>query len=523
MQSAEIVIKNGRVLDGSGNPWFYADIGVTGDTITYIGKGIKGEKTINAEGLMVAPGFIDIHSHSDLPLLIDPRGMSKITQGVTTEVIGNCGSSAAPMNKRLQDYRNKYARSQTAEGFVYDWTDLEAYIKRVEQQGVALNIAPLTGHSTIRQNVMLDDNRAPSDTELNQMKQLLRDSLKQGAWGLSSGLIYTPSQYAETEELIELAKELGPFDALYASHIRGEGATIIPAIKEAIEIGTKAKVRVQISHFKVCGAKNWGISDKTLQLVIDARDRGIDVDFDQYPYTASSTGLASLLPPWVHEGGMDKLLERIKSKEVRDRVKAEPVEEMEDWSRLMVVHARNNPDYEGLNLQEIAEKEQKTPLDTMCDLLLKENGQVMMVLFEIDEADVRRIMQSHLGMVGSDGRAVSPESIPGKVHPRYYGTFTRALGYYVREGVIPLQHAVRRMTSAPARRLGLKDRGLLREGYKADITVFDPVNILDRATFTEPHQYSEGITYVFVNGVPIIEKGAFTDKYPGKVLRKSLS
>ncbi|MCW4013303.1 MAG: D-aminoacylase [Candidatus Bathyarchaeota archaeon] len=523
MQSAEIVIKNGRVLDGSGNPWFYADIAVTDDTITYIGKDVKGEKTINAEGLMVAPGFIDIHSHSDLPLLSDPRGMSKITQGVTTEVIGNCGSSAAPMNKRLQDYRNKYARSQTAEGFVYDWTDLDSYIKRVEQQGVALNIAPLTGHSTIRQNVMLDDNRAPSDTELNQMKQLLRNSLKKGAWGLSSGLIYTPSQYAETDELIELAKELKPFDALYASHIRGEGATVIPAIKEAIEIGEKAMVRVQISHFKVCGAKNWGISDKTLQLVIDARESGIDVDFDQYPYTASSTGLASILPPWVHEGGMDKLLERIKSKEIRDRVRAEPVEEMEDWSRLMVVHAKNNSDYEGLNLLEIADKEQKTPLDAMCDLLLEEKGQVMIVLFEIDEADVRRIMRSHLGMVGSDGRAVSPESIPGKVHPRYYGTFTRALGHYVREGVLPLQHAVRRMTSAPARRLGLQDRGLIREGYKADITVFDPVNVVDKASFTDPHQYSEGTEYVLVNGLPIIEKGVYTDRYPGKVLRKNLS
>jgi len=523
MQSSEIVIKNGKVLDGSGNPWFYADIGITGDTITYIGKDVKGETTINAKDLMVAPGFIDIHSHSDLPLLIDPRGMSKVTQGVTTEAIGNCGTSAAPMNKRLQNYRNKYARSQTADDFVYDWTDWGSYIKRVEQQGVALNIAPLTGHGTIRQNVMLDDNRAPTDTELNQMKQLLRDSLKQGAWGMSTGLIYTPSQYADTEELIELAKVLKPFDALYASHIRGEGATVIPAIKEAIEIGRKANVRVQISHFKVCGAKNWGISDQTLQLVIDARNRGIDVDFDQYPYIASSTGLAALLPPWVHEGGVDKLLERIKSKEIRDRVKAEPMEEMEDWSRLMVVHARNNPDYEGLNLQEIADKEQKTPLDAMCDLLLEENGQVMIVLFEIDEADVRRIMSSHLGMVGSDGRAVSPESIPGKVHPRYYGTFTRAIGHYVREGVLPLQHAVRRMTSAPARRLGLQDRGLIREGYKADITVFDPVNVGDKATFTDPHQYSEGIEYVFVNGVPIIEKGAFTEKYPGRVLLKSLS
>ena len=472
---------------------------------------------------MVSPGFIDIHSHSDLPLLIDPRGMSKITQGVTTEVIGNCGTSAAPMNTKLQDYKNKYARSQTSGDFVYDWTTLDSYINRIETQGVALNIAPLTGHGTIRQNILGDENRAPTDTELAEMKNLLRETLEQGAWGLSTGLIYTPSQYAETPELVELAKELVPFDALYASHIRGEGYTIIPAIEEAIEIGAKAGVRVQISHFKVCGAKNWGISDKTLQMVIDARERGIDVDFDQYPYTASSTGLAALLPPWVHEGGVDKLLERIKTKTVRDKVRADPMEEMDDWRRLMVVHAANHPEYEGLNLQEVADKENKDPLDTMCDLLLAENGQVMMVLFEIDEADVRRIMSSHLGMVGSDGRAVSPESIPGKVHPRYYGTFPRAIGHYVREGVISLQHAVRRMTSAPANRLGLRDRGLLREGYKADITVFDPVRVVDKATFTEPHQYAEGIEYVLVNGVPIIEQGGYTGRYPGRVLRKNHS
>ena len=520
---AELVIRNGKVLNGSGNPWFYADIGVTGDKIVAIGKGVEGESVIDAEGLMVSPGFIDIHSHSDLPLLIDPRGMSKITQGVTTEVIGNCGTSAAPMNKKLQDYRNKYARSQTSPDFVYDWTDLNSYTKRLESQGIALNVAPLTGHGTIRQNVLGDENRAPSDTELAEMKKLLRETLKQGAWGLSSGLIYTPSQYAETQELIELSKELVPYDGLYASHIRGEGCTIISAIEEAIEIGVKAGVRVQISHFKVCGASNWGISDKTLQMVIDARAEGLDIDFDQYPYTASSTGLAALLPPWVHEGGMDKLLERIKTQEVRDKVRAEPMEEMEDWSRLMVVHAANHPSYEGLNIQEIADKENKEPLDTMCDLLLAENGQVMIVLFEIDDTDVRRIMQSHLGMVGSDGRAVSPESIPGKVHPRYYGTFTRAIGHYVREGVIPLQHAIRRMTSAPARRLGLKDRGLLREGYKADITVFDPERVVDKATFTEPHQYSEGIEYVLVNGEPIIKHGEYMGVLPGKVLRKNLS
>ncbi len=522
----DILIKNGKLLDGTGNPWYKSEIAIEDGLIASIGHGLgKADKTIDAKGMVVSPGFIDIHSHSDIPILVDPRGMSKITQGVTTEVIGNCGLSAAPMNEWLRDYRNRYARAQLQEAFSYDWTDMASYMRKIEEKGVAFNIAPLAGHGSIRQCVMMDDDRGPTDTELNEMKRQLRESLDQGAWGFSTGLIYTPSQFAQTTELVELAKELKVNDSLYSSHIRGEGKTVITAIEEAIRIGKEAGVRVQISHFKVCGRGNWGISGDTLQMVYDARANGLDVDFDQYPYAASSTGLSAVLPPWVHDGGVEKLIERIKDPETRTRLRAEPTEEMEDWSLIEVVHARNHPEYIGLRITEIAEKMGKDPLDATCDLLISEDGQVMIILYEMEEGDVRRIMASPLGVVGSDGRAIAPDNIfgEGKCHPRYYGTFPRVIGYYVREGVQPLQEAVRKMTGATARRMGFKDRGFLLEGMKADITIFDPVKVKDNATFLEPHQYASGIPYVLVNGIPIISKGKYTGALPGEVLRKPLS
>jgi N-acyl-D-amino-acid deacylase len=522
----DILIKKGKIIDGTGNTWYKSDIAVEDGKIVSIGSNLGGaDKVIDVKGHIVAPGFIDIHSHSDIPLLIDPRGMSKITQGVTTEVIGNCGLSAAPMNQWLQEYRDRYARAQLSEGFSYDWTDMRSYMEKLEEKGIALNVAPLAGHGTIRQCVMGDVDQLPTFSMLNEMKKLLRDSLDQGAWGLSAGLIYTPNQYSSTEEIIELAKELPAYDALYATHIRGEGNTVIQAIDEANRIGSEAGVRVQISHFKVCGSRNWGKSKDTLQMVLDARAKGVDVDFDQYPYAASSTGLSAILPPWVHDGGIEQLIERLKNPETRTKIRGQPTEEMEDWSRIQVVHARKHPEYIGLSVDQIASRMGVDPFDAMCDLLIAEDSQVLVVLFEMEEMDVRRIMGSPLGMVGSDGRAVASDSVfnEGKCHPRYYGTFPRVLGYYVREGVQPLQEAVRKMTSAPARRLGIRDRGLLLEGMKADITIFSPEKVKDNATFTDPHRYSSGIPYVLVNGEPVISKGKYTDALPGMVLRKSAS
>ena len=523
----DIIIKNGRVMDGSGNPWYHADVGIKGGRITEINDlgNTVASRIIDAEGMIVAPGFIDIHSHSDYPVLIEPEVHSKIRQGVTTEVIGNCGSSAAPMNKGLSEYREKYDKSQLGDEFEFSCGSMEEYLDMVRGKGASFNIVPLTGHGTLRQNIIGNDNRAPTGPELEEMKDLLTQSLKEGAWGLSTGLIYTPNLYAKTDEIIELVRVLEKYDGLYTSHIRGEGDTLIEAVDEAIKIGKETGVSVQISHFKACGSRNWGKTEDTLRMIQDARDRGIDVTFDQYPYIASSTGLASILPPWAHEGGAEKLLQRISDPETREKLRAQPTEEMEDWTRILIAHAANTPKYEGKTVQEIADLEKKTPFDAMCDLLLAENAQVMVILYEMCEEDVQRVMQDPNGMIGSDGRAMSPDGVFGgsKFHPRYYGTFPRVLGYYVRKGVISLQEAVRKMTSAPAQRLGIKDRGLVREGFVADITVFDPDTVKDEATFIDPHRYATGIPYVIVNGVVVIDNGDHTGALPGKPLTRSPS
>lgn len=520
----DIVIRNGRVMDGTGNPWRWADVGVVGDTVKTVGdlQGVEAVKIIDAGGLIVAPGFIDIHSHSDTPILIDPRGLSKIHQGVTTEVVGNCGGSAAPMNASVKEYREKYNRSSVPDDFKLDWETMADYMDRIDRQGAAVNIAPLVGHGTVRQNVMGHENRKPTAEELEEMKRLVDEAMKDGAWGMSTGLIYPPSVYGDTEEITELAKVVAKHRGVYCSHIRGEGDTLLDAVKEACEIGRDAGTPVEIAHFKASGQRNWGRTRESLALVAEYREKGVDVTFDQYPYIASSTGLTALLPHWAHEGGAEKILEHLKDPDTRERMKNErrlgyPPE------NILITKAKNNPQYTGKNLKEIGEMMGKPPMDAMFDLLIMEDTQVPSVMFGLSEEDVRRVMQSPHGMVGSDGSAISPEGIWAdmKPHPRNYGTFPRVLGHYVREGVISLQEALRKMTSAPAQKMGLKDRGALREGYKADVTVFDPATVKDEATFTDPQRYASGILHVLVNGVPVIENGEYTGALPGKPLRKA--
>lgn len=520
----DIVISNGRVMDGTGNPWRWADLGIADDTVKTIGdlQGAEAGKVIDAGGLIVAPGFIDIHSHSDTPILIDPRGLSKTHQGVTTEVVGNCGGSAAPMNASVKEYRKKYNRSSVPDDFKLDWETMADYMDRIDRQGAAVNIAPLVGHGTVRQNVMGHENRKPTAEELEEMKRLVDEAMKDGAWGMSTGLIYPPSVYGDTEEITELAKVVAQHRGVYCSHIRGEGDTLLDAVKEACEIGRNVGAPVQIAHFKASGQRNWGRTRESLALVAEYREKGVDVTFDQYPYIASSTGLTALLPHWAHEGGAEKILEHLNDPDTRERMKNErrlgyPPE------NILVTKAKNNPQYTGRNLKEIGEMMGKPPTDAMFDLLIMEDTQVPSVMFGLNEDDVRRVMQSPHGMVGSDGSAISPEGIWAdmKPHPRSYGTFPRVLGHYVREGVISLQEALRKMTSAPAQKMGFKDRGVLREGCKADVTVFDPATVKDEATFTDPQRYASGILYVLVNGVPVIENGEYTGTLPGKPLRKA--
>lgn len=521
----DIIIKNGRVIDGTGNPWIKADVGIVGDTIKTIGKITdEADRKIAAEDLVVSPGFIDIHSHSGIPVLVDSMVQSKIRQGVTTEVVGNCGGSPAPMNQDVKAYREKYSRRRVPEDFEFNWETMKDYLDLVDEEGASFNLASLVGHGTIRQNVMGHEDREPTEGELKEMRQMVSEAMQQGAWGMSTGLIYPPSVYAKTAEITELAKVVASYGGIYASHIRGEGENLIEAIKEAIKISRESGAPVEIAHFKASGKPFWGKTKQALEVVEAARKEGIDVTYDQYPYIASSTNLTALLPHWAHEGGAEKVLERLKDPETREKMKEEQ-RITRDWSSVMVVHAKDHPEYTGKNIEEIAKSEGKEPYDAMCDLLIEEETQVPAVMFGMSEEDVRRVMKNPIGMVGSDGSAVSPEGVlgQGKPHPRYYGTFPRVLGHYVREGVITLQEAVRKMTSAPAQRLGIRDRGLLREGYKADVTIFNPDTVKDDATFTEPHRYPSGIPYVIVNGTIVIEEGEHTGALPGKTLRKALN
>jgi N-acyl-D-amino-acid deacylase len=522
--SFDIIIENGKVLDGTGNPWIRADIGITGDTIEAIEnlKNAKAKRHIDAHGHIVAPGFIDIHSHSDYNILIDPKVESKVRQGVTTEVVGNCGSSAAPMNPQVREYRIVYMKARLGDDFEFNWETMADYMNLIDSSGVSFNVVALVGQGTIRQNVMGFENREPTRTELTEMKGLVKTAMDDGAWGMSTGLIYTPSTFAKTEEIIELAKVLGGYEGVYFSHIRGEGATLLAAVKEAIRIGDNASVPVQIAHFKASGKPYWGMTEKSLKLVEEGRADGVDVSFDQYPYIASSTGLSAYMPHWAQEGGADRLLERLKDAEIRKKIAEDPGSIYRDWDTIMVASAKNHPNYEGKRITEIAEIEGKEPLEAAFDLILAEDAQVSIISFGMSEDDVRRVLQSPYGMVGSDGSAVAPSGIlgKGKPHPRFYGTFPRVIGHYVRKGVLTIQEAVRKMTSAPAQRLRIKDRGLLGIGYKADITIFNPDKVKDEATFIDPHRFASGIPYVLVNGILVVQNGEHTGALPGVVLRK---
>ncbi len=521
----DILFTGGRVIDGSGNTWYRADVGVVGDKIEMVGNlgKVSAKRKIDAKGHFVAPGFMDIHSHSDIPLLVDPCVESKVYQGITIEVVGNCGNSAAPMNRAVKEYREKYGRGGVPDDFEYNWSSMKSYMDRVDKQGCSFNVATWVGHGTVRQNVMGYEDREPTDTELRKMRKLVADAMDEGAYGMSTGLIYPPSVYGKTPEIIELAKESAKLGGLYASHIRGEeDYSLLPAVKEAIEIGEKALLPVQIAHFKASGTKAWGMVKQSLKLVEDARTRGVDVTFDQYPYIASSTGLAAVLPHWAHEGGPEKMMERLRDPEIRKRLWREQRIDR-DWDGVLVVFAKNNPKYNGKTIAEIAKEQGKEPQEAAYDLLLAENTVVPAVMFGMNEDDVKYVMKSPIGMVGSDGSAISPRGILGigRPHPRFYGTFPRVLGKYARdEKVISLEEAVRKMTSAPAQRLGLKNMGLLREGFRANVVVFNPDTIKDEATFTDPHRFPSGIPYVVCNGVFTVDKGKHTGKLPGKMLRR---
>ncbi|MEM2935750.1 MAG: D-aminoacylase [Candidatus Bathyarchaeia archaeon] len=524
----DVIVKNGKVVDGTGNPWFKADVGIKGGRIVKVGhlSSVEAEGIIDAKGLAVCPGFIDAHTHSDMTIPFGPKVESAVRQGVTTMVTGNCGMSLAPVNPAKENLLMRYIAPLMPPGrkMKVEWRTFGEYLDKMEEKGIAVNVAPLVGHGTAKIAVMGFEDRPPTAEELEEMKALIHEAMLSGAVGMSTGLIYAPGAYSKTDEIIELAKVVAKHGGVYASHIRNEGATLMEAMEEAIEIGEKAQVPVHISHHKASGRAFWGKTEKSLRLMEEARARGVDITCDQYPYEAGMTSLVMLLPLWAHEGGMDKLLERLRNPEDREKMRKDLEDMVYGWEDIYVgyVETEKNKPLEGKNLVEIAKARGTDEFTALCNLLLEENGIASMVVFSMGEEDIRRVMRHHLQMVGSDSWAVAPYDIlgAGKPHPRFYGTFPRILGKYVREEkVLTLEEAVRKMTSFPAQRFGLRDRGLVREGFWADLVVFDPETIRDRATYQDPHQYPEGIEYVMVNGKIVVEKGEHTGVLAGKVLR----
>jgi N-acyl-D-amino-acid deacylase len=498
--------------------------------ITEVSSSIKGggKKVIEADGLVVAPGFVDIHSHTDLTIFKHPLAESKALQGVTTEVIGNCGIGAFPVSDDrksiLIDYLIMHEFHLPSNGL--SWKNFIQYADQLDRIGLGLNLAPLVAHGALRIAVLGAEDRVPSDRELEKMKILLTESLEQGAWGLSTGLIYPPGSFAKTEELVDLAKILARYEALYTSHIRGEGATLMEALDEAITIGKKSGARVEVSHLKAMGKDNWGRGREALLKLEKARQSGVAIAADQYPYEATSTSLTALVPSWAHAGGVSELLKRLASPE-SDRLQAEILLGMNKRggpTRIVIaeIGSEKNADLSGKNISQIAEIWQCAPERTVMRLLLEEKAVVGAVYFSLSDEDVAVILSSDQVSVGSDGTGMKAEEDSGtSTHPRSYGTFARILGVYAREkGILSLAKAIHKMTGLTASRLGLKGRGLIKPGFTADLVLFDPLLIQDRSTFENPHQYAVGVVYVWVNGCAVVQEGRITGNTPGKVLRK---
>jgi len=526
----DLVIVNAHILDGSGSPWYEGSVAIRNGRIADIGRlgDVTAKRTIDARGLVVAPGFIDMHSHSDFALLADGKAESKIRQGVTTEIIGEAESAGPVLGPAVPQLERELA----AMGLKRTWSTLGEYFSVLEKHGTAVNIASYVGSGQVRLDVMGNVNRQPTAAELEKMESLVDQSMREGAIGLSAGLIYPPNSFAKTEELIKLAKVAARYGGIYTSHIRDEGDHETEALREAIEIGEEAGLPAHILHFKMAGKQNWGKIGEMAAIIQAARDRGLDVTADQYPYIAGMTGLQMTLPPKYLEGTHQEVINRLKDAAARDEIRTliengvpgweDHVQGTGGWHGVMVAAVQNpeNKKFEGKRMDEVAKIKGKDPVDALCEVLSSEETFPYAIYFAMDEADVRTALQQSWVGIGSDGVAVNPEmKFMGKPHPRFYGTFPRVLGEYVREEkVITLTDAVRKMTSLAAQITGLTDRGLLRPGMAADITIFDPGTVRDKATFEDPSQYPVGIPYVIVNGTVVIDDGKHTGALPGHVL-----
>ncbi len=528
----DVVIKNGHIIDGSGNPWVSGDIAIRGDRIAAIGnlENIHAKRVIDAKGLVVSPGFIDMLGQSEASLLIDNRSLSKLSQGITTEITGEGGSIApqtdltlAPLQPILDHYK-----------LTVDWTTLDGYFKRLEKSGTPLNIGTYVGLGQVREAVLGDVDRAPTPAELEKMKTLVAQAMQDGAFGVSTALIYPPGHYAKTEELIELAKVAAQYGGIYGTHMRSEGQSEPQAIAEALRIGREANLPVEIFHLKVSGKTRWGNMPKIVAQIQAARDAGQDVTADMYPYIAGGTALASSLPPWVADGGMEKILERLHDPKIRAKIKVEMAADHPNWENLyfdtgggsgVMVSGAVNPElkkFDGKTIAQIAEAQKKSQLDTLFDFIIADKGQTGALYFMANENDLVFGLKQpwtslclDAGELSLDGPLYEPHT-----HPRAFGAMPRFLGRYVRDQhLLPLEQGIRKMTSLPAQRERLVDRGLLKKGYFADITIFDPASIKDMATYSQPSQISQGVKYVFVNGQLEFEDGKLTGLISGRPLR----
>lgn len=521
----DLILQGGQVLDGTGNAAIRADVGVTGDRIAAIGRleaAAAGER-IEVGGLTVCPGFIDPHCHSDaLPFAADPLP-AKILQGVTTEVNGNCGSTAFPLRPETAGLLKEHQAGLFADT-PWDWLTAGEFFASLERAGPVSNVAQLVGHGALRVAAFGFQNRPPSSDELALMQRLLVESLADGAVGLSSGLIYSPGFYSVTDELVALAEVMRASGRPYCSHVRGETATLFQAHAEAVEIGERAGAPVQHSHLKAAGRANHGRAAELLAVLEHARERGVEVTGDAYPYDAGSTRMAALLPPWSQEGGRDLLLERLTVPDDRARIKAdfrdgipgwENLAGAGGWDRVRIASVESDAALLGQSIQEVADARGVDPVDALCDVLVAERARPTIVVTMMDEPDVRQILQHPLVMIGSDAIVTR-----GKPHPRTWGTYPRVLGHYARDvGLFSQAEAVRKMTSMPAQKFGLWDRGVVRPGLAADLVVFDAATIRDRATYADPEQAPVGLPYVLVNGTVVVRDGRYTGGRAGRVLR----
>ncbi len=517
-------IRNGFVIDGTSLEPVKQNIGILGDKITYIGtKDMAAFNVIDADGLYVAPGFIDVHGHSEINLLLDRRAEGKITQGITTEINGNCGFSAAPLFGEAFERRSQELQYL---GIKERWHNLNEYLLILKKKGIALNFMTLCGHSNLRASVLGYSDTPADDQVIGKMKTLYLNSLMQGALGLSSGLAYPPAIYSDTEEIVKILSIRHPKnrEIIYTSHIRSESEGLLESIEEIIGVGEMTQHKVHISHLKTSGEENWWKIDRAIELIEDARAKGVKITADTYPYIASSTDLDTILPPWVFVGGLSEEIRRLKDPQISKKIKGElSTKENNYWKNVYISSTRNpnNKWMEGKNLYEIALTLNKNEVDILIDIIVTENGSTGAIFFTMSADNLQKIIALPYVMIGTDSsaRSFSGPTYEGKPHPRGFGTFPKFISYYVREKrLISLSEAINRVTALPARVFGIEKRGILREGFYADIVIFDYKQIKDKATYSEPFHKSKGVQYLFINGKLSVEEGNFTGVLAGRVL-----